>query len=329
MTVHVIIAMCAFLLALLGTRIAILSMRTRRANIGYDNLPPTAQKFLPSSIQGGGIVLVFSVAICLAVANTRFDVLLPLFMLASMALLDKLIPLPWLLQMVIQMFAISIPLSNLHDTTFGNIFPAWMDILIVSAAWMWFMNMLHGMDDVDGFASTGILSISATLCIAMVLIGKFPSLLSSYSLVVASATCGFLWWNWPPSKISLGKVGSIPLGFVVGYLLLLAVRAGYGYAVLIMCAYYISDNVISWCKRTWRSKPLIMAHDEYYYQRALINGRSPMFVVRSVFGINILLAFLAVQSVIDADLASFYLVIAYLSVFILLGVFSHPSRAHK
>lgn len=326
MTFHAIVAICAFLMSLLGTRIAILAMRARRTNLGYDNLSEAAQKLIPNSIQGGGVVLAFAVAICMTILEIRFDILLPFFMLSAMALLEKLMPIPWLLQMVMQMFAISIPLSNLPEPTFGGILPAWLDILIVSGAWLWFINMLKGMDEVDGFAATALLSITTAICIVTVVAGDFPSFLSSYCLIVASAVCGFLWWNWPPAKILLGRVGSIPLGFLIGYLLLIAVRSGYGYAVLIMCAYYVSDSLISWTKRTWRSKPLALAHTEHYYQKARLNGRSPVFIVRSVFGVNMLLIFLCVQMILEPDLAVFFVVVGYISVFMLLWFFTHKKR---
>lgn len=321
MTFHAIVAICAFLMSLLGTRIAILAMRARRANLGYDTLPPAVQNLLPQSIQGGGIVVVFAVAICMTMLEVRFDVLLPFFILSSLALIEKLIPLPWLLQMALQIFAISVPLSNLVGPTFGEVLPAWLDILIVSGAWMWFINMLKGMDDVDGFATTALVCISAGICLVIVMFGAFPSLAASYSLIVACAASGFLWWNWPPSKISLGKIGTVPLAFLLGYILLIAVRTGYGYAVLIMCAYYLSDSLISWVRRTWKNKPLALVHDDHYYQYARINGRSSAFVVRSVFGINILLGFLSTQTVIYPEMATFYTLTAYLAVFMLLGFF--------
>ena len=40
-----------------------------------------------------------------------------------------------------------------------------------------------------------------------------------YALVIAGVSLGFLWWNWPPARIFLGDVGSIPLGFLLAWLL--------------------------------------------------------------------------------------------------------------
>lgn len=321
MTIHVIVALCAFLLSLLGTRIAILSMRARRANLGYDNLSGAAKNLIPSSIQGGGIVLVFAITICMAVIDIRYEVLLPLLLLASLSLLERLMPVPWLMQMVVQIFSISIPLSTMSEPTFGGVFPAWFDILIVSATWMWFINMLRGMDDADGFAASAVGCVSASICVVTVFFGEFPSILASNSLIIASAACGFLWWNWPPAKIAMGRVGTVPLGFLLGYVLLMAVRSGYGEAMLIICAYYISESLISWSKRTWKNKPLSLQHQDHFYQKALRNGRNVRFVLRSVIGIHILLTFLAVQALLEPELAGFYMLMAYLLVGVLLGYF--------
>src|SRR5436853_324165 len=48
-------------------------------------------------------------------------------------------------------------------------------------------------------------------------------------LVVAlsAAVLGFLPWNWHPARVFLGDVGSVPLGFVAGWLLLLLASRGY------------------------------------------------------------------------------------------------------
>ena len=36
---------------------------------------------------------------------------------------------------------------------------------------------------------------------------------------LAAAACGFLVWNWSPAKLFLGDVGSIPLGYLIGWLM--------------------------------------------------------------------------------------------------------------
>ena len=46
---------------------------------------------------------------------------------------------------------------------------------------------------------------------------------------VLGACAGFLKWNWWKAKLFLGDVGSIPMGFVLGYLLILLALKGFLY----------------------------------------------------------------------------------------------------
>ena len=49
--------------------------------------------------------------------------------------------------------------------------------------------------------------------------------IAALGAAIAAAALGFLVWNWAPARIFLGDVGSVPLGYVLGFLLLeLAVR---------------------------------------------------------------------------------------------------------
>src|SRR3546814_6996156 len=61
---------------------------------------------------------------------------------------------------------------------------------------------------------------------------------------IAAAAAGFLWWNWHPAKVFLGDVGSVPLGFLLGWLLLGLAAAGDWAAALILPLYYLADATI-------------------------------------------------------------------------------------
>src|SRR5690606_27122902 len=125
------------------------------------------------------------------------------------------------------------------------------------------------MDTIDGLAVTETICISIGLCLPAVFSDAFPDTLSTYSLIVAAAGCGFLWWNWHPARIRLGEVGSAPLGFALGYLLLLAIASGYGYAVIILPAYYLSDYLLTLLQRIRNEKSIFIDHEEHYHQRAI------------------------------------------------------------
>ncbi|MGE0755352.1 MAG: hypothetical protein AB7L92_09385 [Alphaproteobacteria bacterium] len=329
MTFTILVSLCAFMMALLGSRIIILAMRQRRLQLGYDRLPPDFPGAPPYSIQDGGIVVVFALLICVSVIDVRYSILLSMMLLLSVALLKKILPLPWFVQMLVQILAIAVPMSGFTQPTFNGVFPPWMDTLITGAIWLWFMHVFASMDRLEGLCISAMVCICMGLAVVVTLAGFFPDVLSGYSLVAVAAGCGFLWWNYPPAKIALGEVGSIPLGFFVGYLLFTAAATGYVYAALILPAYFVCDHLFAWVRRMWRSKLMQRDHDEYYYFLAISNGRSPRFVLRSIIGINLLTISLSTHAQIEQELASFHILLAYLSVMLLLGFFAHEKPTAK
>src|SRR3546814_9909535 len=113
---------------------------------------------------------------------------------------------------------------------------------------------------------------------------------------IAAAAAGFLWWNWHPAKVFLGDVGSVPLGFMLGWLLLGLAAAGHWAPALILPLYYLADATITLACRALRRERVWRAHREHFYQRAVQRGRSHATVSRAVFGVNACLAALALAS---------------------------------
>jgi UDP-N-acetylmuramyl pentapeptide phosphotransferase/UDP-N-acetylglucosamine-1-phosphate transferase len=97
-------------------------------------------------------------------------------------------------------------------------------------AWLWFINLLQfhgrhrragGQRDDRGCAR---LSGAADVC---GLADPFWRL----ALVIAASAAGYLFWNWHPARVFMGDAGSIPLGFLVGWLMLdLALRGQWAQA---------------------------------------------------------------------------------------------------
>jgi len=324
MTFYLILPLTAFLITLLGTRLTILAFRQRVVPIDPASIRPDYKK---PPLTGGGIAVVMAIIICLLVADIDYGIILALFLLAAMSLLGELIDIPLPVRLLVQLLAVLIAMSVVHIQVFGGFFPLWLDEAITAFLWVWFINLFKLMDGIDGISPMEMVCIGMGICLITVLSGGvFPDPLSTYALIVATAGCGFLWWNWHPAKILMGEVGSVPIGFLLGYLLLMTVAAGYPYAAAILPAYYLSDATITMISRVYHRKKLFAPHKDYYYMRALRSGRKQDAVVRYIFGINFLLIFQAVYSVIDPALSIFYVGMAYTTVFMLLGFFAHTAH---
>jgi len=323
MTFIITLALSCFLITLIGTRLLILTLRKRTVLLDIPNLRSNHKNPTP---KGGGLAVMMALIICLLVADIDFPIVLSLLILVAISLLDDLIGLPIYLRFIVQLIAVAIPLSAFSEPVLSSWLPLCLDKALLGILWVWFINLFNFMDGIDGLAGTEMFTIGFGLCLPAVTAGYFPDPLSVYSLLAASAAAGFLWWNWHPAKIFLGDVGSIPLGFFLGYLLLLALQHGFTYAVLILPAYYLSDGGITLLKRCWQGKKVWKAHSDHYYQHAVRTGRNHAVVTRYIFGANLLLILLSTLSVLEPEVAIFHLALAYLVVFMLLGFFAHELK---
>ena len=114
----------------------------------------------------------------------------------------------------------------------------------------------------------------------------------------AAAMLGFLWWNRPPARIFLGDVGSIPLGFLLGWLLLKAAAAGHWAPALILPLYYLADATVTLLRRAVRREKVWQAHREHFYQQAVRHGRDHGAVSAAVAGANLALIALAALALV-------------------------------
>lgn len=324
MAFYIILSLSAFLISLLGTRLTILAYRKRPRPM--EHLASLRPNYRQPPAKGGGIAVVMGLIICLLVADINYAIVLATFMLAAIALLDDLISIPLPVRLLVHVLSVVIALSVMNVPTFGGFFPLWADKVVTALLWVWFINLFKLMDGIDGLSATETIGIGMGLCLITVMSDTFPNALSTYSLIIASAACGFMWWNWHPAKVLLGESGSVPIGFLLGYLLILAATTGYPYAAMILPAYYVSDATLTVIRRIYKRDKLFVAHTDHYYQRALRSGRRHDSVARYIFGINFLLIFQATFSVIDPSLAIFYVGLAYASVFMMLGFFDHSAH---
>lgn len=178
---------------------------------------------------------------------------------------------------------------------FGGALPIWADRLIAGVAWLWFVNLYNFMDGIDGItgmetASLGLgIALVATLAPALAVLDVIPA-----GLAVAAIGAAFLVWNWHPAKIFLGDSGSIPLGYVLGGLLLLLAMQGQLAAALILPGYYLADATITLIRRALNREKIWQAHRKHFYQRAVQGGKRHDQVTLTILAGNVALGGAAV-----------------------------------
>jgi UDP-N-acetylmuramyl pentapeptide phosphotransferase/UDP-N-acetylglucosamine-1-phosphate transferase len=158
--------------------------------------------------------------------------------------------------------------------------------------WAWFINLYNFMDGIDGI--TGVETIAIGLgIVAVTRFAGDDSDLALPALALAAGTLGFLRWNWPRASIFLGDVGSVPLGFVTGWLLLVLATRGWFAPALILPLYYLADATVTLLRRIARRERFWQAHRSHFYQRALGANNDHRTVLILIIGGNVALLILA------------------------------------
>ncbi|BBK41072.1 glycosyl transferase [Allostella vacuolata] len=172
--------------------------------------------------------------------------------------------------------------------------PGWLDGVLAALAWIWFVNLYNFMDGIDGISGVETVAVGGGLAILSLLVG--PADEAGFGLLLAAAAAGFLAWNWHPARVFLGDVGSVPLGYLAGGLLLALAGAGHWAAALILPLYYLADATLTLLRRLVRGEAVWRAHREHFYQRAVQGGLSHAAVALRVAAADLLLVGCAVWS---------------------------------
>jgi len=301
----------AFGLACAGTRVLV-GVLTRRAVLDRPNERSSHAVPVP---RGGGIAVVAALAVawlCLALVDAPADLLpwlVPLAAasaLAAVSFADDLRGLGAGLRLAVQALAVAAGLWALDGRgALAAVAPAWIDLPLTALGWVWFLNLYNFMDGIDGITGTETVSIGVGLA-ALAFAGLAPPAIAGPALVLAAAAAGFLVWNWHPARIFLGDVGSVPLGYLLG--LLLVILAGSGpvglAAALLLPLVYLVDATVTLARRVLRGESPARAHREHVYQRAVIAGASHASVSLRIAAANACLLSLALFMAPLAPLAA-------------------------
>jgi UDP-N-acetylmuramyl pentapeptide phosphotransferase/UDP-N-acetylglucosamine-1-phosphate transferase len=197
----------------------------------------------------------------------------------------------------------------------GGYLPPMLDKVFMVLAWVWFINLFNFMDGIDGLAAAETVFIACALFL-MAYTSQAGEIVAFFGAVIGGCMMGFLFWNWQPAKIFLGDVGSIPVGFILGWLLLELAAGGYYFQALIIPGYFLADTGITLIRRMFKGKRIWQAHSEHFYQLAVRAGLSHKQVVTEITLINIvLLAFCMLLDGLVAFIASICLLVFILRFF--------------
>jgi UDP-N-acetylmuramyl pentapeptide phosphotransferase/UDP-N-acetylglucosamine-1-phosphate transferase len=259
--------------------------------------------------QGGGIAVIAATLGAVGIALAIFlpgalpDLNLPkvvaaVLIMTCLGAIDDIRPLPAGLRLILQAVVVAGVIFILpNQLRVVPLLPWWIERLLLLIGGLWFVNLVNFMDGIDWMTAAEVIPVTATLTV-LGIAGALPSYATVLALALGGAMIGFAYFNRPTAKVFLGDVGSLPIGLILGWLLLLVAGSGHLVAAVVMPLYYLADATITLFRRLIRREPFWEAHRSHFYQRATDKGFTTMAVVARVFVVNIGLGILAFISAI-------------------------------
>jgi UDP-N-acetylmuramyl pentapeptide phosphotransferase/UDP-N-acetylglucosamine-1-phosphate transferase len=234
---------------------------------------------VPLAILFSAVVLIAFVGV---IADLYPDYVVPRFSLQALAVAAMVFALPEELRVV-------------------PFLPWWIERVALVIGGLWFVNLVNFMDGLDWMTAAEVVPVTAALA-AIGLLGILPPVLPPWAVVVSLSLCGamigFAFFNRPVARLFLGDVGSLPIGLMLGWLLVLVAGHGGRAAAILLPLYYLADSTITLFRRIAKGEKIWQAHRSHFYQRATNHGFTVIQIVRRVFLVNLLLAALALATVL-------------------------------
>ncbi len=230
--------------------------------------------------RGGGISFISSNLISASIfGHNSFAILLPLSLIG---LLDDIFNINKWYRLIIQLITSYFllfssdyfDLINKINIPILKIIAILITILVLTGL----INFCNFMDGIDGVLTGSMLIVllSSTLIIFGSTFGLIGSLF------------GFLIWNWKPSKIFMGDIGSNFLGGILVWILLNASSIEHSVSLLLIATPIIFDPLICILRRLINKQDIFNAHSLHLYQRLSKNKIdhdkvSILYIISSLF----------------------------------------------
>lgn len=175
------------------------------------------------------------------------------------------------------------------------------DVLLVLGI-MWFVNAINFLDGLDWMTVAQVVPMTLGVA-ALYMLGAVPGSVALLALALLGATLGFAIFNKHPASIFLGDTGSLPIGLLLVFMLIFVAKANLA-AALLLSLYTLADATLTLLRRLIAGERVFAAHRTHFYQRAVAEGLRVPQVTARVFVLGLLLASLAIGSVLAGSLAA-------------------------
>jgi UDP-N-acetylmuramyl pentapeptide phosphotransferase/UDP-N-acetylglucosamine-1-phosphate transferase len=222
-------------------------------------------------------------------------------LLAVVGAVDDISGLTPLSRLLLQGVAVGIVIAALPaELRLVAMLPWWIERGLILLAGIWFINLTNFMDGIDWMTVAEVVPVTGAI-VLLGLLGIVAPLPTLVALALLGAMLGFAPFNKPVARLFLGDVGSLPIGLVLGWLLLRVAGRGELAAALILPLHYVADATLTLIRRMAAGEPIWQAHRSHFYQRAIDGGFTVPEIIARVFAVNLALVALALIAVATAS----------------------------
>jgi len=305
-------ALLAFIAALGASLVLTFGVRTWSIRVGLVDRPDGERKLHDHAVAlGGGVAIFLAVAVAVTAGllsgAAGFDRLLEspaevlgLGVAATVIFLlgfvDDVLGLrawtKFLIQVVVTLglFALGVRIETIAFGDWMVQLPDWLSLLGTVVWVVGITNAFNLIDGSDGVAGGAALFALLTFAAVALLVGHPYG--ATLALILAGATLGFLFFNFPPASIYLGDAGSLFLGFSLAALSIVATqKASTLVAVAVPLLSFgvpILDTSLAIARRILRGQPVFRPDRGHIHHRLKDMGYSPRSVALGVWALSAL-----------------------------------------
>jgi UDP-N-acetylmuramyl pentapeptide phosphotransferase/UDP-N-acetylglucosamine-1-phosphate transferase len=265
-------------------------------------------------LQNGGLIIIFFLIFAVLInyfnneeINNIFNKIprpyifpFAIIILTTLSIIDFRKNIHPIIRLIVQFITVFISLTLVNFPLIdANILPLKFQYLLTIIFWIYIINITNFIDGIDGMATINILGIVLCILCLFTFGGYDKNLIFFISIILLPILTAFLIFNWPNAKFFMGDCGAIPLGFLVGYLLINLLAINQYFVFLIAFLYPILDVSLTLCKKTLKKiTPWTRLFDYSFLQPVLKGNKKHFFVLKfliMLIAINIISIILKIK----------------------------------
>ena len=192
--------------------------------------------------------------------------------------LDDLSYIPYQLRLIVQIVLVYLCISllpvnynfNFQTPMFDGFIPVKLDIIITIFFWTFLINSTNFIDGYDGMYSFQMITNFIGLSSIFYLIGE--SFFFNVSIIMLFVGTIFIPFNFNTKyKLFLGDVGSIPSGFILGWMIISLINMGYFLSAVLLNLFFIIDISYTLIERIFKKKSIFERHNDFLFKKYILN----------------------------------------------------------